>query len=137
MATIKFEETPLMRPTGALFLVTSMGSLPTIYTQDHIAVTMYGRATVLMNLQRSPKVAVDALNYYANYFQYRLPQKKIGDFYCLWFCAINKAFCFCLLCSSYILSYFRDINNETRLDSIKLLQQGVIIWNRKLCLNNL
>lgn len=78
MATVTFEKTPIMHSSNVFFMVTSLDRLPTVYSQDNISITLYGRTKILKNLQRSLKVALNAVNYYGTYLNYSLPLKKIG-----------------------------------------------------------
>ena len=78
LTTVKFKKTPVIHPIAISIVINSLDKLPTQYTPQGIAVTLYGRTSSLKNLQRTLQVSVDSFMHYTGYYNFNIPMEKYG-----------------------------------------------------------
>ena len=87
--TTVFKKSPIT-DRAITFVGSYLDNLPTKYTKQGIAVTLYGRSEIIEYCERNLEAAVFALGFYTEYLNFSLPIEKYGKF------------CFCFV---VILSY--------------------------------
>lgn len=78
MTTVKFAISPKIEPGAGFFMVHNFERLPTLYSKQHVELTLYGRSAILSRLQRALETAVASLDYHCDFHNVTFPLKKIG-----------------------------------------------------------